>query len=162
MGQWKTLLTGKRDVLRDYQVDFCFMLSHQETTLIMKMFYFQDFLMWPARCFISQQDFKTSWMTKNCDCLLLISHCWRGSNRFVWPETSHVKISHPYPGSSFPFSLLTLPQSLSHTCSTSRQNTLPTNSSSGWKEEISWLTFHWKKKWSGDPLTVSVRNVGLV
>jgi hypothetical protein len=24
--------------------------------LIMKMFYFQDFLMWPARCFISQQD----------------------------------------------------------------------------------------------------------
>ncbi len=29
-GQWKTLLTEKRDVLRDYQIDFCFMLSHQE------------------------------------------------------------------------------------------------------------------------------------
>ena len=40
--------------------------------------------------------------------------------RCACPETSHSQISHPHPGSSWPFSLLhPLPHSLSHACSTS-------------------------------------------
>ncbi len=44
----------------------------------------------------------------------------RGSCRWSWSETFHSQISHPYPGSSWSFSLLRpLPNSLSNTCSTS-------------------------------------------
>jgi hypothetical protein len=88
--------------------------------------------------------------TKNSVCLL--PDFSRGPCRCARPETSHSQISHPYSGSSWPFSLLhPLPQSLSHSCSTQHHLTtvIP---STGLKEKISCLNIPPDKKktrWRG-------------